>query len=243
LGQPEALFGLDVFHIFKDLPETTLPQVIIVDPEVHLTYEAQLVYAHYTPNCAEFDEAPWLLAPQSSHQPWHMHMRFYVPTGKPRGISILFAVKPKIGFPEQLEIAVQAADAFHRHRLGLAGLLLAASVEAILRPLVEAAYDTRAVRLPQDLGFAALLERAQLLFRPRLGGQLVGHLRRLSKQARNPSAHGRAAELVRSEVAMWMVDVAVLYEWSRVAVPDLGNTEEIQSDAEGTHGELHSRES
>lgn len=224
LGRPEALFGLDVFHFRKDIPASNSQQVIIVDPEVHLPYEAELVYAHYTPSCDSFDDAPWLLAPQSSHQPWHMHMRFYIPPGKARAVDILLAVKSKAGLPEPLEIALQAVDAFHRNRLNLAGLLLAAAVEAILRPVIEVFYQSRNVHMPQDLGFASLLERAQLLLVPQIGAQMIGYLRKLASKARNPSAHGRPTDLDESQVAMWMVDVAVLYEWSRVARPIVNAT-------------------
>lgn len=219
LGHPEALLGLDVFVLSKEIPATSMHQVMIVDPEVSLPYECTLVYANYTPGCAEFAEAPRLLAPQSTHQKWGLHMQFYVPPGGKRSLSISLAVKPKAGLPEPLEIALQAVDAFHRGRLELTGILLGAAVEAIIRPLSETFYLSRSVAMPSDLGFAGLLERARLLFEPQLGAQLIGHLRELAKTARNPGAHGQATQLNRDEVAMWMVDVAVLYEWARVAKP------------------------
>jgi hypothetical protein len=116
-----------------------------------------------------------------------------------------------------LEIALQALDAFHRHDLGIASVLLAASVEASLRSRLEEVYKERDVRLSDDCAFASLVERARLLLDPQPGPQLVGELRKLAAQGRNAAAHGRKAEVTREEVAGWMLNVAAIYEWSRHA--------------------------
>jgi hypothetical protein len=70
-----------------------------------------------------------------------------------------------------------------------------------------------------------------LLFRPALGAQFVGNLRELNKKARNPTAHGKTSEIDQDDVAGWMVDVAVLFEWARVAVPIWTDKEAARSDA------------
>jgi hypothetical protein len=82
----------------------------------------------------------------------------------------------------------------------------------------DEAYRERGVKVPNDLGYASLIERAQMLFDPAFGPQLIGHLKSLAKTGRNPAAHGNQANtLSREDVGMWMVDAAVVYEWSRHA--------------------------
>jgi hypothetical protein len=226
LGQLEGLFGLEIYTLQKDIPATQHGQLNLLDLALDIPYEASLVFANITPQAADFDEAPWLLAPQDSHKEWGLQMRVYVPPGPKRAISLMVAVRPRGDLEPGRELALQAADAFHRWRHGLAAVLLGASVEAILRPLALSVYKKRGVKMPENLAYGALIERARLLFEPSLGPQLIGHLRELSKDGRNPSAHGKnpgssgnASLLEHEKVATWMVDVATLYEWARVATP------------------------
>jgi hypothetical protein len=159
-----------------------------------------------------------MLSSQSPHAPWSTSFRFHTPAGGTRGISLLIVVKPNDPpLPLPLEIALQAVDAFHRDQLGVAAIMLAASVEAALRPRIENVYAARGVRPPADLAFASLLERACLLLDPQPGAQLVGALRELARIGRNAAAHGHATDLIREQVAGWMVDVAALYEWAQQA--------------------------
>ncbi len=68
-----------------------------------------------------------------------------------------------------------------------------------------------------DLGFMQLLERARMLLDPPLGEQMVGSLKDLASTGRNPSAHGSGDGGTREQVVSWMVDAALVFEWSRHA--------------------------
>jgi hypothetical protein len=121
--------------------------------------------------------------------------------------------------PLPRELALQAVRNFHHRNYNVACILLAASIEASLRGRVNEPYKAREVKPPSDLGFAALVERARLHFNPQFGPKLMENLKQLSKTGRNPAAHGvQTTEISREDVAMWMVDAAVVYEWSRYAV-------------------------
>ena len=80
-GNPEALFGMDVWMGQKDLPATTHPQVVSWDIGVELPYDGRIIYANITQNPGDFSNEPpcLLLWNQSPHQPWPTHLRFYVP--------------------------------------------------------------------------------------------------------------------------------------------------------------------
>jgi hypothetical protein len=162
---------------------------------------------------------PWVLAPQAAHHPWQMQLPFFVPSGPERQVAINLVVKPANPIPLARELALQAVRNFHRRDLNIASVLLAASVEASLRPRIEEAYSARGVEFQmRNMGFANLVEQARMHFLPAFGPQLVGYLRALANTGRNPTAHGNQTSTLSDEtVAMWMVDVAVVYEWSRHA--------------------------
>jgi hypothetical protein len=222
-GHPEGLFGLQTWVTTREIPATTHPQVLIWDVGLDLPYAGRIVYANVTnAGSGPLDEMPSLMLwSQSPHAPWSTSFRFHIPAGGERGISLLVVVKPDdppLPFP--LEIALQAVDAFHRNQFGVAAIMLAASVEASLRPRIEELYAARRVQLPGDIAFASLLERARLLLDPQPGPQLVGGLRELAQVGRNAAAHGHATNLTREQVASWMVDVAATYEWVQQARPN-----------------------
>lgn len=221
-GHAEGLFGLQTWLANHEIPASTAPDVLIWDIGPELPYSGRIVYANITNAFHEEGsgaELPSLMLwNQSPHQPWHTRFRFHVPPGGKRSINIVVVVKPDVPtLPFPLEIALQAVDAFHRNQLAVAVVMLAAAVEATLRPRIEAIYRARAVRIPDDIAFASLVERARLLLDPQPGPQLVGALRDLAQVGRNAAAHGRETALNREQVAGWMVDVAATYEWVQLA--------------------------
>jgi hypothetical protein len=221
-GNPEALFGMQVWRGSKKLPQTSGHQVVIWDLGVELPYDGRIIYANITQMVSDpsgFESPALLIAQNSLHQGWPTHLRFHVPPGSEgRAISLLVVVKPtQPELDTPLEIALQAVDAFHRGLLGIACVSLAASIEASLRPRIEDVYKSRGVKLPADMGFASILERARLLLDPQPGPKLVGSLRDLANVGRNVTAHGGKANVTCEDVAGWMVDAAAVYEWARHA--------------------------
>jgi hypothetical protein len=221
-GRPEALFGLQIWSGSFEWPASTVNRVEIVDVRKQVPYDGKIIYANVTPqtHSPNMTASDWvgLLAPQDSYTSWPLVMRFYVPSGSQHRVAITFVVKPSGPMPLPRELALQAVSNFHHQNYNVASILLAASVEASLRGRVNEPYATRGVQLPSDLGFAGLVERARLHFNPQFGPKLVDNLKQLAKMGRNPAAHGvQATEISREDVAMWMVDAAVVYEWSRHA--------------------------
>jgi hypothetical protein len=220
LGRLEAVFGLDVWVFPKEIPPSTEHKLVIMDPSLTIPYEGELVFANISIGCSEhdgFDQIPYLLAPQEMHYPWPLHMTFYVPPGGQRLINVMVIVKPKDGVSPALDLGIQAVQAFHRRSFGLASLLLASAVEATLRPLIEKAYGERGVKLPEEIAYASLIERARMLYEPALGSQFVTHLKDLAREGRNPFAHGMTTSVTGEQVAGWMADVAALFEWCTIA--------------------------
>ncbi len=218
LGTPEGLFGLDVYVIGIPIAATESASILQADLTPYLPSQ-ELVFANVTPEAADVKDIPFLLAPQNMHHRWSANMRFHVPAGKARKVNLLVVAKPEDPLDPALEIAVQAVENFHQGRLLMASVLLLASVEESFRSMLQSFYTERGVPLSSDLGFANLLERVRLVFEPRLGPQIVGKVKELASKGRNPGAHGRAAVLPPIEVAGWMVDVAAIYEWSKLAKP------------------------
>ncbi|HVY37522.1 MAG TPA: hypothetical protein VHM31_06290 [Polyangia bacterium] len=221
-GHAEGLFGLQTWRATHDIPPSTAADVMIWDVGPELPYTGRIVYANITNALHDegsLTEAPSLMLwNQSPHHPWHTRFRFHVPAGGRRSISLLIVVKPDSPtLPFPLEIALQAVDAFHRGHLAVAVVMLAAAVEACLRPRIEVIYKARGIRVPADIAFASLVERGRLLLDPQPGPQLVGALRELAQVGRNAAAHGRETALDRDQVAGWMVDVAATYEWVQLA--------------------------
>jgi hypothetical protein len=161
---------------------------------------------------------PRLLAQQNSHSPWPLQLAIYAPPSETdSALSVLFVMMPEKALEPALDLAVQAVDQLHRNQLNVACVLLAAAVENALRARLAIEYGNRGIEVDDRATFAPLLERARLLLNPAPGPKLVGALQALCKRARNPAAHGRALAVTREEVSEWMVDVAVLYEWSKLA--------------------------
>jgi hypothetical protein len=132
------------------------------------------------------------------------------------GLSIIFVMSPKEPLELPLQLAVQAVGQFHRSQLNVACVLLLASAEAALRARLRVEHAKRGMSL-EATTFSPLLAGARLLLDPAPGPQLVGALKALCKEARNPAAHGEPVMVTKEQVCAWMVDVAVLYEWSRFA--------------------------
>jgi hypothetical protein len=224
-GRPESLFGLYSQTLDIAFHDRNVAGVDIVNLREGTPVDGEVVYAVATPQGPASGEGkeflnsmPWVIAPQAAHHPWRMDMLFFVPAGQGHRIGLNFVVKPTEPLPLARELALQAVENFHRRRLNIASILLAASVEASLRPRIEDAYKGRGVAIPGDLGFASLIERAQMHFEPAFGAQLLGHLKALARKGRNPAAHGNHVNALSTEdVGMWMVDAAVVYEWSRHA--------------------------
>jgi hypothetical protein len=219
-GMPEGLFGLHTWTGMREVPASKVPAILPWDVGPSLPYEGRIVYANITmAGPPDPDQLPFLmLRSQSPHAPWPTYFRFHVPASEAeRTISLTLVVKPhEPPMPLALEIALQGVEAFHHNQLGVATILLAAAVEAALRGRFEAIYRQRRLRMP-ELGFASLVERGELLFAPRLGAKLGGHLNALAKVGRNVAAHGKSVQVSREDVAGWMVDVAAVYEWAQHA--------------------------
>ena len=177
-----------------------------------------MLYANVTPQSDGESMGPRLLAPQNSTAAWPLQLGVYVPpSDKPSALHMVFVMTPEQPLELPLELALQAVGQFHRRQFNVASILLAASVEASLRARLEKEYVRFGVSFDDRTMFQGLLERARLLLRPAPGPKLVGNLNALAKEARNPAAHGRAVAVERNQVAEWMVDVAVVYEWTRLA--------------------------
>lgn len=219
-GMAEALFGLDSWMMTISLPASTHPLVHTLDAPADLPAGfGPLVYAHITISGSvdvDFDQLPMLLAPQNMHQAWSFPLRLYIPPGPERGANLIYVGRrTNLELPRQL--ALQAVSSFHRSELNVASVLLGASVEASLRERLGAVYSDRRVGMPEGMGFKQLLERARMLLDPPLGEQMVGNLKALASEGRNPSAHGSGGGGTREQVVSWMVDAALVFEWSRHA--------------------------
>ncbi|HEX8537522.1 MAG TPA: hypothetical protein VF664_08655, partial [Cystobacter sp.] len=111
-GQPEALFGLQIWTGMLEWPASDVPRIEVVDVRKDVPYDGEIVYAIVTPQSAhEIRSAnDWLglIAPQASHQPWSLVMSFYVPAGPPQKAGLLFVVKPSAPMPLPRELALQA---------------------------------------------------------------------------------------------------------------------------------------
>jgi hypothetical protein len=217
-GMAEALFGLDSWSMMVGLPASTQSQVYKIDTPSNLPPGfGLLAYANITIlGSVEFDQLPMLLAPQNMHQPWSFPLRLYIPPGPERHVNVIYVGRATtLELPRQL--ALQAVSSFHRAELNVASVLLGASIEASLRERLKVAYAGRSVKLPEDLGFGQLLERARMMLDPKIGEQMTGNLKELASKGRNPSAHGSGESVTLQQVASWMVDAAVMFEWSRYA--------------------------
>jgi hypothetical protein len=224
LGVPENIFGLPTWHLTQQIEASSEGSVFTWDVGQSLPHKCVIVNANITPaGNGSFQEMPSLMSrAQSPYHPWSTCFRFYVPAGGPRAISLLLVLKPtELKFPVPIEMALQAVDAFHRGQLGISTVILASSIEASLRPRIGAIYKHRGVRLPRELGFAGVVERARLLFDPTFGPKLQGALVELAKFGRNVAAHGKQTSVSKEQVAGWMVDTAAVFEWSRFAKPSL----------------------
>jgi hypothetical protein len=215
-GMAEALFGLDSWSMMVVLPASTDPVVHTIDVPGNLPPSfGPLAYANIRiMESVAFDQLPMLLAPQDMHQPWSFPLRLYIPPGPERHANLIYVGRAtNLELPRQL--ALQAVSSFHRSELNVASVLLGASVEASLRDRLKTVYSNRSVNMREDLGFGQLLERARMLLDPPLGEQMVGKLKELASKGRNPSAHGSGGGGTREQVASWMVDAALVFEWSR----------------------------
>jgi hypothetical protein len=218
-GIPEALFGLDVWHGAKEIPPSSEHRIVWWDIGIELPHEGNVLYANTT---AQSDDpstmGPRLLAQQNSHAPWPLQLAIYAPaSSKKAALSLVFVMTPEVPLEPALDLAVQAVGQLHRHQLNVACVLLAAAVETSLRTRLEAEYAARGVDLDNRTPFAQLLERARMVLEPAPGPKLVGELNALTKSARNPAAHGQPIAVTREQVSEWMVDVAVVYEWTKLA--------------------------
>ncbi|HET7540700.1 MAG TPA: hypothetical protein VFK05_12535 [Polyangiaceae bacterium] len=216
-GAVEALFGLERLMFTKDIPASQHAQCIVVDPLPEVPSDWTLVYANMTPvskSGFSFSELPRLLAPQNMHQTWSPHLTVFVPAGAERQINFSLVLRPP-NIERVRDLALQACQNLHRHELGIASVLLCAAAEVAMRERLVQVYGGRGVSFDADkAGFSGLFERARMLLSPALGADLVGALKALAKEGRNPTAHGGSAVLTHDQVARWMVDVAILYEWT-----------------------------
>lgn len=216
-GYKEGIFGLTTLTFIKEIPSTTTMQVIQIDlPQLSAEWRIHYcsVSTTFLGEFGGFDEIPFLLAPSSMHQYWGLPLRACVPAGRERRLTLSLVGKSE-ELPQPLELGLQACELLGRGQYPTACVLIAASVEASLRTAIERAFIARSITMPENTGFAKLLELARMLIEPKMGSQLVGNLKRLAKEGRNPAAHGGANPTVtHDEVAHWLVDAALVYEWS-----------------------------
>jgi hypothetical protein len=219
-GFAEALFGLEVSRITKRIPASRETRLVQWDIGIQLPHERSVLYADQTSYVDKNFVGPRLLAQQNSHSPWPLQLGVYAPASEVEtSLEVLFVMKPTDPMEPPIDLAVQAVGQMHRGQLNVASVLLAASVEASLRTGLKKEYARRSVGLEDRaaMGFASLLERARMLLNPPPGRKLVEALNDLTRSARNPAAHGRPVELTKEQVADWMVDVAVIHEWTKHA--------------------------
>jgi hypothetical protein len=198
-------------------------RIAVVDIAPSATDDEEIIYANVnaTGTLPNFDELPWLLAPQSLNQNWSKRMRCVAPPSKAERSLDIFTVARPAALDKALSCAIEAVQLFERGKLDIACVMLGAALEATLRPVVEKAYRARSVTPDGNAldGLGRLVEAARLLLDPTLHPALVGDIRKLAKTGRNPAAHGVGASLDEGTVAEWMVDFATVYEWARIAQP------------------------
>jgi hypothetical protein len=218
-GIPEALFGLDTWHGAKDIPPSAENRIVLWDIGIELPHEGKVLYANATTQSDDPSTmGPRLLAQQNSHAPWPLQLAIYAPAStKKAALSLMFVMTPEEPLEPALDLAVQAVGQLHRDQLSVACVLLAAAIETSLRARLEVEYARRGVEMHERATFSHLLERARMLLEPAPGPKLVGAVSALSKSARNPAAHGQSISVSREQVCEWMVDVAVVYEWTKLA--------------------------
>lgn len=217
-GQPESLFGLKNWMGERNFEPSENHDVIELDLEEFIPRDTELIYWEVIPKTEDpdYEDVPCMLAPGTSRSPWPLYFRFYVPPGGKRSIQMHFVVKPNQGLPLPIEIALQGVRAFHQRQLNVASVMLASSIEASIREALKKKYEEKKVKMPLDVGFSGLLERARLLLCPPIGPLLAGNLKELANEGRNPAAHGRSVEVNLQQVVRWMVDAATVYEWMRI---------------------------
>ncbi len=225
-GNMEAVFGLERYGVVAQFPASTTTEIVAL-PLPELPRDWMLVHCTYTPNFGEgpgsFDESPQLLAPQGMQQRWWLPFRVCVPPGPKRTLAMSLVGKNR-PLPAPLELGLQACELLMRHERTTACALAAASIESSLRTAVKAAHDARAVETPQAQGFAQWLGLARMVLNPPMGSALVGSLRALAKE-RNYAAHGAGADApTHPQVAHWLVDAALVYEWATHATLVGGST-------------------
>ena len=218
-GFPEGLFGLDTLRGSEEFPPSDEHRVLVWNARDAVPAGSRVLYANVTGVVNELDCAgPRFYAMQSNTSVWPLERAIHVPPSRlPTGISVLMVVTPEAPLDLPRDLAIQAVGLFHAQHLNVACVLLAAAAEAALRARLTLEYAARRVTLPSNHAFSQLLECARLLLNPQPGPKLIGKLKELVNLARNPTAHGRAVDVGPDDVAMWMVDVAVLYEWTRLA--------------------------